>query len=204
MATLQLVNAFDGSLTSSCSGFGPTRLSGPAGCTRIPTCRMRFWCSGGGGPPSGEVLLEEAIFKSHSEPPPLEWLSSELLDIPIRVVAAGCRMRKRSDEGRRAGLSKSRQLGWAWHHCADSQAVWKQTCRTDSVTAACSAEKGAAGMLAVSGCASEWRRERAFDAFPWNSAGSMTPSLTVGNLAITGKVGQLMWNTQENGHDIFG
>lgn len=38
----------------------------------------------------------------------------------------------------------------------------------------------------VSVCASEWRRERAFDAFPWNSAGSMTPSLTVGNFAITG------------------
>lgn len=30
MATLQLVNAFDGSLTSICSGFGPTRPSGPA------------------------------------------------------------------------------------------------------------------------------------------------------------------------------
>lgn len=69
MATLQLVNAFDGSLINICSG---SRLTGPAGCTRIPTCRMRFWCSGGGGPPSGEVLLEEAIFKSHSEPPPLE------------------------------------------------------------------------------------------------------------------------------------
>lgn len=115
----------------------PTRLTGPAGCTRIPTCRMRFWCSGGGGPPSGEVLLEEAIFKSHSEPPPLEWLSSELLDIPARVVAAGCRMWLRSDEGRLAGVSKSRQLGWARHHCADSQAVWKQTCRADSVAAAC-------------------------------------------------------------------
>lgn len=43
-----------------------------AGCGQTPTCRIRFWCSGGGGPPSGDVLLEEAIFKSESEPPPLE------------------------------------------------------------------------------------------------------------------------------------
>lgn len=56
------------------------------GCSGgTPTCRIRFWCSGGGGPPSGVVLLEEAIFKSLSEPPPLtEWLSSELLDILSR------------------------------------------------------------------------------------------------------------------------
>lgn len=40
--------------------------------TRVPTCRIRLWCSGGGGPPSGEVLQEEAIFRSLSEPPPLE------------------------------------------------------------------------------------------------------------------------------------
>ena len=51
-----------------------------------PTCRIRFWCSGGGGgPPSGDVLLDEAIFESPSEPPPLDWLPSGLLDIPSRA-----------------------------------------------------------------------------------------------------------------------
>ncbi|CAB1429659.1 unnamed protein product [Pleuronectes platessa] len=49
-----------------------------------PTCRIRARCSGAGGPPSGDVLLEEAIFKSRSEPPPLDRLSSVLLDILSR------------------------------------------------------------------------------------------------------------------------
>lgn len=73
-----------------------TRLAGPvnaerAGCGQTPTCRIRFWCSGG-GPPSGDVLLEEAIFMSRSEPPPLERLPSGLLDILPR---AGCCWRRR-------------------------------------------------------------------------------------------------------------
>ena len=42
---------------------------------------MRLCSGGGGGPPSGDALLEEAVFKSRSEPPPLERLSSKLLDI---------------------------------------------------------------------------------------------------------------------------
>lgn len=53
-----------------------------------PTCLMRVWCSGGGPPPSGDVLFEEAIFKSESEPPPLERLSSGVLDI-LRGPGAG-------------------------------------------------------------------------------------------------------------------
>lgn len=67
-----------------------------AECGPTPTCRIRFWCSGGGGPPSGDVLLEEAIFKSQSEPPLLEWLSSGLLDILSRT---GCCWTRRSQRG---------------------------------------------------------------------------------------------------------
>lgn len=65
-----------------------SRLTGPvsaerAGYGHTPTCRMRFWCSGGGCPPSGDVLLEEARLESRSEPqpPPPERLPSGLLDI---------------------------------------------------------------------------------------------------------------------------
>ncbi|KAI9519135.1 hypothetical protein NQZ68_031407 [Dissostichus eleginoides] len=55
-----------------------------ADCGQTPTCRIRFWCSGCGGPPSGDVLQEEAIFASRSELPPLERLPSGLLDILCR------------------------------------------------------------------------------------------------------------------------
>lgn len=64
---------------------------------QTPTCRMRFWCISGGGPPSGDVLLDEAIFKSESEPPPLEWLSSGLLDILSRDAC--CCWRRRGQRG---------------------------------------------------------------------------------------------------------
>lgn len=121
--------AFDGSLISICSGSADRA----AQCIRIPTCRIRLWCSGGGGPPSGEVLQEEAIFKSLSEPPPLEWLSSELLDILARVVAAGSRIVKRSDEGRWAGCQYpdssagpgiTARIHGQSEHKRDQQSVW--------------------------------------------------------------------------------
>lgn len=101
-------------------------------CGPTPTCRIRFWCISGGGPPSGEVLLDEANFKSESEPPPLEWLSSGLLDILSRDAC--CCWRRRGQRGSSfpprwisVWASECRRLGRARDHSAASDTIRYQT-----------------------------------------------------------------------------
>lgn len=103
-------------------------------CGQTPTCRMRFWCISGGGPPSGDVLLDEAILKSESEPPPLEWLSSGLLDILSRDACCCCCWRRRGQRGSfpsprliSVWASECRRLGSARDHTAASETIRYQT-----------------------------------------------------------------------------
>ncbi|TNN57765.1 hypothetical protein EYF80_032043 [Liparis tanakae] len=109
----------------------PLQESGCCGLAdgRTPTCRMRFWCSG--GPPSRDVLLEVAIFKSRSELPPLERLPSELCD--ILSAAEGSLCLRKVDVLRRGGgggggggggaPSESTRLGRARAHSVASHTV---------------------------------------------------------------------------------
>lgn len=163
-----------------------------------PTCLMRVWCSGGGPPPSGDVLFEEAIFKSESEPPPLERLSSGVLDI-LRGPGAGeevcvcARLNVRVFAGLR--IRRTVRCG-PGSSCADvlSNVTVRTDCQTQTSWAPFLYLSLLSGMLTVChwmparprlsvyACVRR-RRERASHALPWNSAGSMPRSGTVGNLS---------------------
>lgn len=165
-----------------------------AGCGQTPTWRIRFWCSGGGFPSSRDVLLEEAVFKSRLEPPPLEWLSSGLLDIPSRACCFCWR--------RHGGplpdplwisvhASASTAPSRARDHYASSEKVFNQARQKliqrffQMVNQ--NERSLLSGMLPVCcyglrACLCVWKRERASDALPRTSAGPMLPSWTTGNL----------------------
>lgn len=165
-----------------------------AGCGQTPTWRIRFWCSGGGFPSSRDVLLEEAVFKSRLEPPPLEWLSSGLLDIPSRACCFCWR--------RHGGplpdplwisvhASASTAPDRARDHYASSEKVFDQA-RQKLIqrffqTVNQNERSLLSGMLPVCcyglrACLCVWKRERASDALPRTSAGPVLPSWTTGNL----------------------
>lgn len=177
-------------------------------CGQTPTCRIRFWCIGGGGPLSGDVLSEEAIFKSQSEPPPLEWLSSGLLDILSRDACCWRRRGQRGSffpgarwiAGLRIQTARHGPVSW----CGVRDSLLSNV--TDSKNSDCDGRLSSqderslrSGMLPVCCCMPAWvhvcvwRCERASDALPRNSAGSMLPSLTVGNFANAAWLGRSMW-----------